>query len=231
MRLLLVEDDPDVGPMLAEALTHAGHVVDHVTTGADALWRAQDQSYDVVILDVGLPDMTGMQVCGRLRASQPALPLLMVTGRSGVRDRVHGLDAGADDYMSKPVSLAELQARLRALARRSERPVLTQHRVDDLVVEPATHTVRRGARDIPLAGREYALVELLARNGGQVVTRAQLVAQLWDAGADVTDNALDVLVASVRRKLEGASEAPLLLTVRGSGYRLGLARTAQVEHR
>ena len=221
MRLLLVEDDPDVGPMLAEALTYAGHVVDHVTTGDDALWRAQEQSYDVVILDIGLPDMTGMEVCAKLRAEHPALPVLMVTGRGDVRDRVHGLDAGADDYMAKPVSLAELQARLRALARRADRPVITQHRVDDLVVEPATRSVRRAGRDIPLVGREYALVELLARHGGQVVTREQLRAQLWDAGAEVSSNALDVLVASVRRKLEGPFDAPLLRTVRGSGYRLG----------
>ena len=221
MRLLLVEDDPELGPMLTEALTHRGHVVDHVDTGEDALWRVGEQAYDVVILDVGLPDMTGTDVCGRLRQQHPALPVLMLTGRTNVQDRVKGLDAGADDYLAKPVSLAELEARLRALSRRAERPVVEKHDLGDVVVVPSRHEVARQGQLVPLAGREYALVELLASRAGQVVTREHLMTQLWEHDAEVTDNALDVLVASVRRKLDAPFGTPVLHTVRGRGYRLG----------
>lgn len=221
MRLLLVEDDPELGTMLTEALTHRGHVVDLVRTGADALWRAGEQSYDVVILDVGLPDMTGTEVCARLRAQHPWLPLVMMTGRAAVRDRVRGLDAGADDYLAKPVSLAELDARLRALARRSVLPVVETHTVGPVDVRPATREVLVAGRPVRLVGREYALVELLARRAGHVVQRSELTAALWDADADVTANALDVLVAAVRRKLHLVSTEPVLHTVRGVGYRLG----------
>lgn len=221
MRLLLVEDDPDVGPMLSEALTYGGHVVDHVVSGGDALWHVDEQAYDVVILDVGLPDISGVEVCAKLRERHPALPVLMLTGRTGVRDRVHGLDAGADDYLAKPVSLAELEARLRALSRRRDRPVVVRYTAGDVVVDTAAREVQRAGRHIPLSPREYALVELLARHPGQVVTRIQLASQLWDAASDVSANALDVLVASVRRKLDGPFDTPTLETVRGVGYRVG----------
>jgi two-component system OmpR family response regulator len=197
MRLLLVEDDPEVGGMLTEALRHRGHVVDHVERGADAVWMAAEQRYDVVILDVGLPDLSGLEVCAQLRAQQPVLPVLMLTGHTDVLARVQGLDAGADDYLAKPVSLAELEARLRALARRGERPVVEQY-----------------------VGREYDLVELLARRAGEVVSRRHLMTQLWDRDAEVTANALDVLVASVRRKLEAPFDQPILTTERGRGYRI-----------
>lgn len=229
MRLLLVEDDPEVGAMLAEALTHRGHVVDHVTRGADAIWRCSEQSYDIVILDVGLPDMSGFEVCARLRREDVVLPILMLTGQGAVPHRVQGLDAGADDYLAKPVSLAELEARLRALARRRSHPVVPRLHVDDLVVDPASREVRREGRLVPLTGREYLLVELLVRRRGQVVSRDAIVNQLWDAATEVTDNALHVLVAAVRRKLDAPFDAPMLQTVRGVGYRL--TRPTQVVHR
>jgi DNA-binding response OmpR family regulator len=221
MRLLLVEDDPDVGLMLIEALRHRGHVVDHVEQGVDALWMAAEQPYDVVILDVGLPDMSGFEVCAQLRAHDPKLPVLMLTGRTAVQARVQGLDAGADDYLAKPVSLAELDARLRALSRRAERPVVERYVAGDVVINAASREVQRQGRSVPLVGREYDLVELLTRRGGEVVSRAQLRAQLWDRGTEVTDNALDVLVAAVRRKLDTPFDQPTLTTVRGRGYRIG----------
>ena len=221
MRLLIVEDDPELGPMLAEAMTHRGHVVDHVTTGQDGIWRVGVHPYDAVILDVGLPDMTGMQVCTCLRQRHPSLPLLMLTGRTDVRDRVQGLDAGADDYVAKPVSLAELDARLRALVRRGDRPVVEQHVSGDVVVVPARHEVSRQGQQIALVGKEYALVELLAKRAGQVVGREHLMDQLWEHDSDVTANALDVLVAAVRRKLDAPFDHSVLHTVRGRGYRLG----------
>lgn len=221
MRLLVVEDDPEVNALLTEALGHRGHVVDQAGRGLDAIWMSDDQPYDVVILDVGLPDMTGMEVCRRLRAAHPALPVLMLTGLTHVRDRVQGLDAGADDYLSKPVSLAELDARLRALSRRCQSPVVEQHTAGDVSVTPARREVCRRGRLVPLVGREYALVELLARSPGQVVTRDRLAAQLWGRDTEVSANAIDVLVAAVRRKLDAPFDEPVLRTVRGSGYRLG----------
>lgn len=221
MRLLLVEDDAEVSAMLISSLRLAGHVVDHVCTGADARWRADEQPYDAVILDVGLPDQNGFDVCRSLRRSGSSTPILMLTGRQAVQDRVAGLDAGADDYLAKPFSLEELEARLRALSRRSEREVVVRHVAGDVEVDPATRTVRRQGQVVSLAGREYALVELLARSPGRVVPRETLVNQLWDFAADVSPNALDALVSSVRQKLDRPFEKPVLRTVRGTGYALG----------
>ena len=221
MRLLLVEDDPEVGAMLTSALQESGHVVDLVPTGADALWRAAEQPYDSVILDVGLPDRSGFDVCRDLRESGSTTPVLMLTGRHAVTDRVTGLDAGADDYLAKPVDLTELEARLRALSRRSGRDIVVTYEAGDVAVDPATRTVRRQGRVIPLVGREYAMVELLARNAGRVVSRERLVEQLWDFAADVSSNALDLLASSVRQKLDRPFSTPALRTVRGSGYVLG----------
>ncbi len=221
MRLLLVEDDPELGAMLTSALQALADVVDLVPTGADALWRAAEQAYDGVILDVGLPDRSGFDVCRDLRGSGSTTPVLMLTGRHAVSDRVTGLDAGADYYLAKPVDLTELEARLRALSRRSGRDIVVTFEAGDVEVEPATRTVRRQGRVVPLVGREYAMVELLARNAGRVVSREMLVEQLWDFAADVSSNALDVLTSSVRQKLDRPFSTPALRTVRGSGYVLG----------
>ena len=221
MKVLLVEDDAEMGQMLAEAMSHRGHVVDHAQNGQDALWLAREQPYDAVLLDVGLPDITGTEVCATLRREQPSLAVLMLTGHNDIRDRVRGLDAGADDYLAKPVSLAELDARLRALGRRAQRPVVAAIVAGDVVVNPASREVHRQGRLIALAGREYGLVELLARRAGEVVSRERLVAHLWPNDADVTANALDVLVAAVRRKLDGPFADHAVTTVRGQGYRLG----------
>jgi two-component system OmpR family response regulator len=220
MRLLLVEDDVEVSAMLTSALRLAGHVVDHVATGADALWRAGEQGYDSVILDVGLPDTTGFEVCRALRDTGSSTPVLMLTGRQEVSDRVAGLDAGADDYLAKPFSLDELKARLRALGRRSEREIVLLLVAGDVEVEPASRTVRRQGQVVPLVGREYTLVEVLARSAGRVVSRETVVEQLWDFSTDVSANALDVLVSSVRHKLDRPFGSPALHTVRGSGYML-----------
>jgi DNA-binding response OmpR family regulator len=221
VRLLLVEDDPDVGDMLLLALQDSGHVVDLVGTAEDALWRAGEQAHDVVLLDVELPDGSGFDVVRELRRSGSATPVLMLTGRGAVTDRVTGLDAGADDYLAKPVDLLELRARLRALGRRAERELVTTLVAGDVEVDPGSRTVRRQATVVPLVGREYAMVELLARNAGRVVTRETLVEQLWDFSADVTDNAVDVLASSVRHKLDKPFATAALRTVRGAGYVLG----------
>ncbi|WP_336923316.1 response regulator transcription factor [Aquipuribacter sp. SD81] len=221
MRLLLVEDDPDLGPLLLEQLQGEGHVVDLLQDGEDALWLATEQTYDAVVLDVDLPGVDGFTVCARLREAGDATPVVMLTGRSDVADRVRGLDSGADDYLAKPFHLAELGARLRAVARRGEREVLLRLEVGEVVVDPATRAVSRAGVPVPLVGREYALVELLARHGGRIVHRDTIAAHLWDFAADVTPNALDVLVSAVRAKLDRPFPEPVLRTVRGVGYRLG----------
>ena len=221
MRLLLVEDDPDVGDMLLIALQDGGHVVDLVGTAEDALWRANEQQHDVVLLDVELPDGSGFDVVRSLRRSGSTTPVLMLTGRRSVGDRVTGLDAGADDYLGKPVDLSELEARLRALGRRAERDLVTTLVAGDVEVDPAGRTVRRRAVVVPLVGREYALVELLARSPGRVVSRETIVEQLWDFASDVSDNAVDLLASAVRQKLDRPFGTPALRTVLGAGYLLG----------
>lgn len=221
MRLLLVEDEPEVGAMLTEALGHRGHVVDWVRTGTDGVFAAGEQSYDVLLLDVGLPDISGLDACRQIRARDADVGVIMLTGRGGVSHRVEGLDAGADDYVPKPVSLAELEARMRAVSRRGVRPVVQTLTVRDLEVVPASRTVSRAGRAVAVAGREYALVEMLARRAGHVVRRDEIVSQLWDRAAEVSDNAVDVLVAGVRRKVDAPFVGPPLVeTVRGVGYRL-----------
>ncbi len=221
MKVLVVEDDPDVGPMLEDAVRGDGHAVDLARTGEEALWLAAEQPYDVVVLDVGLPGTDGFEVCRQLRGAGSGAAVLMLTGRSGVDDRVRGLDSGADDYITKPVAVAELRARLRALGRRGTRQLVTVHEVAGLVVDPAARTVTREGTDVPLVGREFAFVELLARNGGRVVPRDTVVAKLWDFAADVSPNTLDVLVSAVRAKLDRPFSSPVVRTVRGVGYRLG----------
>ncbi|MFC5380523.1 response regulator transcription factor [Aquipuribacter nitratireducens] len=221
MRLLLVEDDPDLGPLLLARLQEEGHVADLVADGEEALWLAGEQDYDVVVLDVDLPGRDGIDVCRTLRAGGDHTPVLMLTGRGALAHRVEGLDAGADDYLPKPFHLAELEARLRALGRRADRAVQLRYEVADVVVDPTARTVTRQGGDVPLAGREYALVELLARHGGRVVSRDTIAATLWDFASDVTDNALDVLVSGVRGKLDRPFDTSVLRTVRGVGYRLG----------
>lgn len=221
MRLLLVEDDPDLGPLLLARLQEEGHVADLVADGEEALWLAGEQDYDVVVLDVDLPGRDGVSVCRALRSRADHTPVLMLTGRGALEERVEGLDAGADDYLPKPFHLAELGARLRALGRRAERDVRLHYAVGDVVVDPAARTVSRQGVEVPLTGREYALVELLARHGGRVVSRDTIAATLWDFATDVTGNALDVLVSGVRAKLDRPFDAPALRTVRGVGYRLG----------
>lgn len=221
MRLLLVEDDPEVGPMLVSALQNEGNVVDVVREGADGLWLAGEQPYDAILLDVGLPDTDGFAVCRELREAGNSTPVLMLTGRGSVGDRVAGLDSGADDYLAKPFALPELHARLRALARRADRQVTVRLDVEGVVVDPSARSVTRDGEVVPLVGREYALVELLARHGGRIVHRDTIMAKLWDFDVEVSSNALDVLVSSVRNKLDRPFGSPVLHTVRGVGYRLG----------
>jgi two-component system OmpR family response regulator len=220
MRLLVVEDDVKLVRALERGLRQEGYTVDVAGTGDDALAKASDSDYDAVVLDVMLPGVDGFSVCEELRRRKRWVPVLMLTARADVSDRIRGLDGGADDYLVKPFDFGELLARLRVLIRRgpSERaPVLT---VGDLRVDPAAHTVTRAGRQVELTAREFEVLELLARRAGEVVSRTQLLEQVWDENYDGSPNVVDVYIGYLRRKPERPFGRPLIGTVRGVGFRL-----------
>lgn len=218
MRLLLVEDDGRLSASLARGLRGEGYAVDIAATGEDAIFHARVYEYDVVILDVMLPGPDGLSVCRTLRESGRWCPVLMLTARDGVSDRIRGLDAGADDYLIKPFDFGELVARVRALLRRgsSERPAVLI--VGDLELDPATRTVTRAGRLIAVSAREFAVLEYLLRRAGEVVSRSDLLEHVWDRNFQGSTNIVDVYVGYLRRRLEEPFGRPLIRTVRGAGY-------------
>jgi two-component system OmpR family response regulator len=220
MRILVVEDELKMASLLRRGLIEEGHAVDIARTGDDALWMAQTAEYDALVLDLMLPTLDGLEVCRRLRANGVWSPVLMLTARDGVEDRVAGLDAGADDYLPKPFSFAELLARLRALMRRgvAERPTVLE--VGDLRLDPATHQVWRGHAEVELSGKEFALLETFMRRPGQVLTRDQLLEHAWDYGYENRSNIVDVYIRYLREKVDRPFERDSIETVRGAGYRL-----------
>jgi two-component system, OmpR family, response regulator len=221
MRLLLAEDDIKLARVLARGLGREGYVVDVAHTGDEALEMALGRDYDGVVLDVMLPGMDGFAVCTRLRGSEHVLPVLMLTARADVDDRIRGLDAGADDYLVKPFDFGELLARLRALFRRRSFERASSLGVADLHIEPETRTVSRGDRRVELTAREVAVLQVLARNAGRVVSRAQLLQEVWEEDYDGSQNVVDVYVGYVRKKLELTfDERDLIRTVRGVGFLL-----------
>lgn len=226
MRVLIVEDDADVADLLARALREAAWAPDVVTSGRAALEALAVNEYDAAILDVGLPDLDGLTVCRRYRAAGGATPILMLTARGGLGDRITGLDAGADDYLPKPFAIEELLARLRALLRRPPSPLDVRLHARDLELDPATRTASRGGEALSLTAREYALLEYLLRNPDRVVTRSQILEHVWDDNFDPVANAVDVLVSRVRRKVDPEGAEPLIRTVRGAGYLLSARRDA-----
>jgi two-component system, OmpR family, response regulator len=217
MRLLLVEDDEKLARAVGRGLRAEGYAVDVEADGDGALARAGVYEYDAVVLDVMLPGRDGFAVCRGLRERGCWAPVLMLTARGRVADRIAGLDAGADDYLAKPFAFGELLARLRALLRRapSDRPVRLE--VGDLVVDPATHEVHRGTREIALTAREFAVLEFLARHPGQAISRTRLLEHVWDENYLGSTNIVDVYVGYLRRKLD---EPPLIRTIRGVGFAL-----------
>jgi two-component system, OmpR family, response regulator len=220
VRVLLVEDDVRMGAAIGRALRAEGIVVDVATRGEDAVALARAIELDAVVLDVGLPDLDGFEVCRRLRADAVWVPIIMLTARDAVADRVRGLDEGADDYLTKPFSLAELLARLRALARRRpvERPAVLE--VGELRMDPATRQVWRGHVEVELSAREFALLEAFMRRPGHVLTQAQLLDAAWDMAYEQRSNVVEVYVRYLREKLDRPFGARSLETVRGMGYRL-----------
>jgi len=226
MRVLIVEDELRMASLIRRGLTNEGLAADVAVRGADALWMAEAHDYDAVLLDVMLPDVDGFEVCRRLRAAGVWAPVLMLTARDSVEDRVAGLDSGADDYLVKPFSFAELLARLRALARRGdgERPAVLV--VDDLRLDPATREVTRGSTPIQLTAKEFALLETFMRRAGEVLSRLHLLEHAWEFAYDNRSNIVDVYVRRLRRKIDEPFERSSLETVRGAGYRLRREDTA-----
>jgi two-component system, OmpR family, response regulator MprA len=217
MRILVVDDEPAVRTSLERALSLEGYTVDLAADGAAALDRLAAAPPDAVVLDVGMPRVDGLEVCRRMRRAGDRTPVLMLTARDAIDDRVEGLDAGADDYLVKPFALRELRARLRALLRRVDRGTETL-RYADLALDPGAHEVHRGERRVDLSRTEFALLELFMRHPRQVLTRAQIFDSVWGYDFGPTSNALGVYMGYLRRKTEQGGEPRLLHTVRGVGY-------------
>lgn len=220
MRILIVEDEIDIAAAVKSVLAADGHAVDHVGDGRQALEWADTYAYDLAILDVILPGLDGFGVCSALRGAGFDAPIMMLTALDDVKDRISGLDRGADDYMAKPFSMDELRARVRALGRRRLEDRAPRIRVGDLDLDPATLGVTRSGRSIHLTAREFALLELLARHPGQIFTRDRLISTLWDADFAAESNIVEVYVRSIRRKVDDGRRDGLIETVRGLGYRL-----------
>jgi two-component system OmpR family response regulator len=220
MRVLIVEDDLRMASLVRRGLAGEGLAADIASTGEDALWLAQAHPYDAIVLDVMLPGLDGFETCRRLRGAGVWAPVLMLTARDAVEDRVAGLDSGADDYLVKPFAFAELLARLRALARRgeAERPAVLA--VADLRLDPATREVRRGDSPIPLSAKEFGLLEVFMRRPGEVLSRLQLLEHAWDFAYENRSNVVDVYIRRLRRKIDEPFGTESLETVRGAGYRL-----------
>jgi two-component system, OmpR family, response regulator len=220
VRVLVVEDEVRMAGLLRRALKEEGHAVDVAADGPQGLWLATENEYGAIVLDVMLPGMDGFQLCRRLRESGAWAPVLMLTARDGVTDRVRGLDAGADDYLVKPFSLLELAARLRALARRDGRgrpPVLAE---GDLRLDPASKQAWRAGTELHLSPKEYSLLEFFLRHPGQVLTRSAIIEAVWDFAYDGGSNVVDQYVNYLRRKIDAPFGRRDLETVRGIGYRL-----------
>jgi DNA-binding response OmpR family regulator len=218
MRILLVEDERDAALMLAKGLREHAYAVDIAEDGASALEKAHVNTYDLVILDIMLPDIDGLEVCRRLRETRFRVPILLLTARIKVDDRITGLDSGADDYLTKPFDFGELLARIRALLRRG--PELTESvvRVGDLSIDTRSHVVRRNVVAIPLTSKEYALLEYLSRRQGEVVGREDISEHVWEETYDPFSNLIEVYIQRLRRKIDSNASVRLLHTRRGEGY-------------
>jgi two-component system, OmpR family, response regulator len=220
MRVLVIEDEVRMARLLKRALEEEGHAVDVAADGPDGLWMATENPYAAVVLDVMLPGFDGFELCRRLRAAGVWAPVLMLTARDEVGDRVRGLDAGADDYLVKPFSLLELAARLRALARRDDRRRPAVLAEGDLKLDPASKRAWRGSTELQLSPKEFSLLEFFLRHPGTVLTRTQIIEAVWDFAYDGTSNVVDQYVNYLRRKVDLPFGRHDIETVRGMGYRL-----------
>jgi two-component system OmpR family response regulator len=220
MKVLVVEDELKMASLLLRGFRNNGDAPDIARTGEDAVWMAKAAEYDSIVLDVMLPGQDGFETCAELREAGIWAPVLMLTARESIEDRVRGLDVGADDYLVKPFSFAELLARLRALVRRGERPRPTVLKVGELRLDPATRQVWRGTDEIDLTAKEFTLLEAFMRRPGHVLSRDHLLEQAWDMGYDNRSNVIAVYINYLREKIDRPFGTRSLETVRGAGYRL-----------
>jgi heavy metal response regulator len=218
MRILLVEDDPNIAGFIRKGLREEHYAVDLAPDGEEGLLMAKAAAYDLLILDIMLPKLDGVTVCRRLRADRNPTPILLLTARDAVEDKVVGLDAGADDYLAKPFAFPELLARVRALLRRGSAPQPARLKVADLELDPVAHRVWRAGKEITLTGKEYALLEYLLRNANRVLTRTAIIEHVWDIHFDAMTNIVDVHIRALRAKIDRDFSSPLIHTVRGVGY-------------
>jgi two-component system, OmpR family, copper resistance phosphate regulon response regulator CusR len=230
-RILIAEDDGALAKFVSQGLEAEHYSVDVFSDGEQARIAADEAEYDVVILDLNLPKLDGVNVLRHLRLKRPSLPVLVLTQRTRVEDRVQCLDTGADDYLAKPFSFSELSARIRALVRRSHLPSESVLTVEDLKLDRVEHSVERAGRRVELTTKEFALLEYLMRNAGRRVTRAMIIEHVWNLTFDTTTNVVDVYINYLRRKIDAGHPRKLICTVRGVGYELGAAAQVRSEVR
>ena len=218
MRILIVEDDPRMASVIAKGLRENSYAVDLAADGDAALYQTSVNDYDLIVLDLLLPQKDGLEVCRELRTRGDSIPILMLTARATIDDRLTGFDAGADDYLTKPFSFRELLARIRALLRRDSQLQPSVFQIEDLVVDSASHRVSRATKEVQLTAKEYALLEYLARRAGQLVSRAEIAAHVWDDSFDPFTNTIEVYMNRLRKKIDDKHSVKLLHTRRGEGY-------------
>jgi len=218
MRLLLIEDEIRLSHYIKKGLTEQGFAVDTAYDGEEGLYLAKEETYDVIILDVMLPKLNGIEVCKKLRLSKKNTPVLMLTARSETEDKILGLESGADDYLTKPFVFAELKARINALLRRSYHQVTINLSIDTLEVDPLKHVVKRNNKMIKLTPKEFAILELLLRRKNEVVTRTQVIEHVWDYNFDSLSNVVDVFMGTLRKKIDRGFKKKLIHTLHGIGY-------------
>ena len=218
MRILVIEDEVKIAQFIKRGLKEEGYAVDVANDGEEGHFMLSSNEYDAIILDLMLPKIDGLTLCRTLRKEGNQTPIIMLTAKDTVKDKVKGLDSGADDYLPKPFAFEELLARVRVLLRKKDNRVQTQLKVDDLVMDLLTHKVMRGEREIELTVKEYALLEYLMRNAGNIVTRTMISEHVWDINFDTFTNVIDVYINYLRNKIDSGSENKMIHTVRGKGY-------------
>ena len=221
MRVLIIEDERKLSNIVRKGLIEEGFAVDQAFDGEEGQYLAEAESYDLIILDIMLPKINGLDVCRSLRNKKINTPILMLTAKTTVEDKVEGLNVGADDYLTKPFAFTELKARLQALLRRSHNQTQTALQADDLEVDPVKHTAKRGNKTISLTPKEFSILEFLLRHQSEVVTRTQITEHVWDYNFDALSNVVDVFVATLRKKIDSGFKNKLIQTVHGVGYKIG----------
>lgn len=218
MRILLIEDEKRLSHFIKKGLTEQGFAVDWAFDGEEGLYLAQQESYDIIILDIMLPRLNGFEVCNKLRSEKIATPILMLTAKGEVEDKIEGLETGADDYLTKPFIFAELKARINALLRRSYRQVSNILTIADLEVDPSKHTAKRNGKQIKLTPKEFAILEIMLRQKYDLVTRTQIIEHVWDYNFESMSNVVDVFIGTLRKKIDKGHKIKLIHTLHGVGY-------------